>query len=290
MLRNTTLGAAALGFAPGLFAAAPSDRYQIGIQEYTFNRWLKSGKLKHLDYPTFAAEKLGVNIIEYWSTPFAGKHTDKAFVGELVKRTKDANLENLLILVGNKDRIDAPDAAQRDRSLDAHKAWIDCAAQMGCKAIRVDARSAGDPDINLKNAVDGLGRLCDYAKNTPVKVVVEPHGGHSQNPDWLVRLHKEIARPNFGLLPDFNNFGKYDRYDGVTKCLPHAVAVCAKSLNFDDKGNETRTDFYRMLEIIEASTFKGVISIEFEGHNVDPVEGALQTKALLLKAIAAAKK
>ena len=218
MLRNTTLGAAALGFAPGLFAAAPSDRYQIGIQEYTFNRWLKSGKLKHLDYPTFVA--------------------DKAFVGELVKRTKDANLENLLILVGNKDRIDAPDAAQRDRSLDAHKAWIDCAAQMGCKAIRVDARSAGDPDINLKNAVDGLGRLCDYAKNTPVKVVVEPHGGHSQNPDWLVRLHKEIARPNFGLLPDFNNFGKYDRYDGVTKCLPHAAAVCAKPLNFDAKGNE----------------------------------------------------
>ena len=27
------------------------NRFQIGIQEYTFNRLLRSGKLKHLDYP-----------------------------------------------------------------------------------------------------------------------------------------------------------------------------------------------------------------------------------------------
>ena len=27
------------------------DRFHIGIQEYTFHRWLNSGKLDHLDYP-----------------------------------------------------------------------------------------------------------------------------------------------------------------------------------------------------------------------------------------------
>ena len=161
---------------------------------------------------------------------------------------------------------------------------------MGCKAIRVNCKSGGDPAANIKQAVDGVGRLCDYAANTPVKVVVEPHGGHSQNPDWLLQLNKELDRPNFGLLPDFNNFGKYDRYDGVTKCLPHAVAVCAKALQFDAQGNETRTDYYKMLKIIQASAFTGTISIEFEGHGVDPVEGALKTKALITKAIAAAKK
>ena len=49
---------------------------------------------------------------------------------------------------------------------------------------------------------------------------------------------KKIDRPNAGLLPDFNNFGRYDRYDGVTNASH--TPVCAKALKFDHKGNETR--------------------------------------------------
>ena len=45
---------------------------------------------------------------------------------------------------------------------------------------------------------------------------------------------KKIDCPNAGLLPDFNNFGRYDRYDGVTKCSTRP-AVCAKALKFDTK-------------------------------------------------------
>jgi hypothetical protein len=33
------------------------DRFQVGIQEYTFNRWLKSGRLNHLDYPALVNQK-----------------------------------------------------------------------------------------------------------------------------------------------------------------------------------------------------------------------------------------
>jgi hypothetical protein len=96
---------------------------------------------------------------------------------------------------------------------------------------------------------------------------------------------KTINRPNAGLLPDFNNFGTYDRYDGVTKSLPFAPAVCAKALKFDEAGNELHTDYYKMLKIVYESDYSGVISIEFEGHGIDPVEGALKTKTLIEKAL-----
>ena len=43
-----------------------------------------------------------------------------------------------------------------------------------------------------------------------------------------------------------------------------------------------------MLKIIHESDYSGVISIEFEGHSVDPVEGALKTKSLIERAIKAA--
>ena len=289
-IQTAAVAAPLLSFIPTAKAIDKNDpqRFQIGIQEYTFHRWIGSGKLTHLDYPALAKEKLGITHIEYWNRPFEGKHTDAAFMGELVKRTTGEGMKNVLILVDAKNQLDATDKTKRDKALDEHKGWIDCAAQLGCDAIRVNCRSGGNRDENLVNAADGLGRLCDYAKDTNVKIVIEPHGGNSQDPDWLLAAMKAIGKPNAGLLPDFNNFGKYDRYDGVTRSLPFAPAVCAKALKFDDEGNETHTDYYRMLKIIYDSDYSGVISIEFEGHGIDPIEGSLKTKALIEKAWQAA--
>ena len=49
-LRHATLGGAAVTLTPSLFAIAKDDpnRFQIGIQEYTFHRWI-GRKLDHLD-------------------------------------------------------------------------------------------------------------------------------------------------------------------------------------------------------------------------------------------------
>ena len=289
-LQLAAIGGCAVSFAPnalGVERDAP-NRFQIGIQEYTFHRWLKDGKLTHLDYPALAKKELGVNHIEYWNRPFEGKHTDKSFVSELAKRTTGEGMKNVLILVDGKKQLDAREEKQRNESVDEHKAWVDCAAQLGCSAIRVNCRSGGDRTQNALDAADGLGKLCEYAKGTGVQIVIEPHGGNSQDPDWLLSTLKAIDHPGAGLLPDFNNFGDYDRYDGVTKCLPHAPAVCAKALEFDDEGNEANTDFYRMLKIVYDSDYSGVISIEFEGHGVDPIKGSLKTKALIEKALKAA--
>ena len=265
-----------------------NERFQIGIQEYTFHRWIRQGKLTHLDYPALVREKLGIHHIEYWNRPFAGKHTDRKFVGELAKRTLGEGMENVLILVDAAHQLDAKDCTNRQKGVDEHKAWVDCAQQLECSAIRVNCRSGGDPEGNLKNAVDGIRNLCDFAKGSGVQIVIEPHGGNSANPDWLIKVIETLDHPGAGLLPDFNNFGKYNRYDGVAKCLPYAAAVCAKALDFDEEGNETRTDFYKMLKIVHDSAYKGVISIEFEGHGLDPIAGSLKTKDLIQKALAKA--
>jgi len=291
-LHHAALGGASVSFTPSLLAIAKDDpnRFQVGIQEYTFHRWIGSGKLDHLDYPALVKKELGITHVEYWNRPFGGKHTDKKYVGELVKRTTGEGMKNVLILVDAKNQLDASNKDQRDKAVDEHKGWIDCAAQLGCDAVRVNCRSGGNPEANLKNAADGVGRLCDYAKGSKVKVVIEPHGGHSQNPDWLIKAMKAIKRPNAGILPDFNNFGRYDRYEGVTKSLPYAPAVCAKALKFDAKGNEVHTDYFRMLKIVYESDFSGVISVEFEGRGVDPIKGSKMTKDLILRALEAAAK
>ena len=291
-LQSLGIGSCGLSLGTNLFGKDKSDpnRFPIGIQEYTFNRILRSGKLKHLDYPAMVKKELGIEHVEYWSRPFEGKHTDKKFVGELNSRTKGEGISNVLILVDEKHELDHEKKSERDKSVDLHKGWIDCAAQLGCDAIRVNCRMGGDPKDNLNRAVDGVGRLCEYAKDTSVKVVIEPHGRNSQNPDWLLAVRKELDHSHAGILPDFNNFGSYDRYSAVRKTLPYAPAVCAKALKFDDEGNETHTDYFKMLKIVYESTFSGVISIEFEGHGVDPIVGSRMTKELILKGLKKARK
>ncbi|MGY8713539.1 MAG: sugar phosphate isomerase/epimerase family protein, partial [Verrucomicrobiia bacterium] len=213
-LQSLGIGSCGLSLGTNLFGKDKSDpsRFPIGIQEYTFNRILRSGKLKHLDYPAMVKKELGIEHVEYWSRPFEGKHTDKKFVGELNSRTKGEGISNVLILVDEKHELDHEKKSERDKSVDLHKGWIDCAAQLGCDAIRVNCRMGGDPKDNLNRAVDGVGRLCEYAKDTSVKVVIEPHGRNSQNPDWLLAVMKELDHSHAGILPDFNNFGSYDRY------------------------------------------------------------------------------
>jgi L-ribulose-5-phosphate 3-epimerase len=112
-------------------------------------------------------------------------------------------------------------------------------------------------------------------------VIVENHGGYSSNGAWLADVMKLVDLPNCGTLPDFGNFGDYDRYKGVAELMPFAKSVSAKSHAFDKEGNETRTDFYRMMKIVVDAGYRDYVGIEFEGSEVSEVEGVKLTQALL---------
>jgi hypothetical protein len=63
--------------------------------------------------------------------------------------------------------------------------------------------------------------------------------------------------------------------------MPFAKAVSAKSHEFDADGNETRTDYRRMLEIVRDAGYRGFVGIEYEGQKLSESEGILATKRLL---------
>ena len=97
---------------------------------------------------------------------------------------------------------------------------------------------------------------------------------------------KKVDHPRCGTLPDFGNFRLnadewYDRYKGVQELMPFAKAVSAKSHEFDDQGNEVRTDYRRMLKIVLDAGYAGWIGIEYEGSELSEPDGILATKKLL---------
>ena len=62
--------------------------------------------------------------------------------------------------------------------------------------------------------------------------------------------------------------------------MPWAKGVSAKSHAFDAEGNETATDFNRIMKIVLKSGYHDWVGIEYEG-STDSFEGIRLTKALL---------
>ena len=63
--------------------------------------------------------------------------------------------------------------------------------------------------------------------------------------------------------------------------MPYAKAVSAKSNNFDLEGNETQTDYYKIMKIVLDAGYNGYVGIEYEGNALEEMEGIRATKNLL---------
>ena len=99
-----------------------------------------------------------------------------------------------------------------------------------------------------------------------------------------------VNLPGCGTLPDFGNFvldrktgEEYDRYKGVKELMPYAKAVSAKTHDFDKAGNETKTDYVKMMKIVLDAGYHGYVGIEYEGKQLDEFAGIKASKQLLLK-------
>ena len=65
--------------------------------------------------------------------------------------------------------------------------------------------------------------------------------------------------------------------------MPYAKAVSAKSHDFDASGNETETDYDRMLGIVLDAGYRGYVGIEYEGERLSEQEGVRKTRDLLVR-------
>ncbi len=260
--------------------------YDISLAQWSFHRALFAGKIEPLDFPAFARERFDIGAVEYVNVFINGGNPDDAFLDKLKRRCDDAGVRSLLIMVDGEGALGEPDDTQRTKAVENHFKWVHAAGVLGCHSIRVNAASSGTPDEQRDFAADGLGRLTEHAAGHGLNVIVENHGGLSSNGAWLASVIRRVNHPNCGTLPDFGNFyiggdEWYDRYKGVEELMPFAKAVSAKSHDFDDDGNETHTDYVRMMRIVLDAGYRGFVGIEYEGESLPEEEGTAATKALL---------
>lgn len=285
--------AVGMALAPAAFADITKKKlfFDISLAEWSLHKALFAKTITNLDFPVIARKEFDISIVEYVNQFFKDKAQDKPYLNDLLSRCKDNGITNHLIMIDGEGNLGATDEAERRKAVDNHHRWVECAKFLGCKTIRVNAAGKGTAEEVAKAAVDGLGKLGEFAKTMNINVIVENHGGYSSNGQWLSGVMKQVGMKNVGTLPDFGNFcikrgpdgceDQYDRYQGTQELMPFAKGVSAKTYDFDPSGNCIETDYTRILKVVKASGFKGIAGIEYEGSKLDEYDGIRKTKALL---------
>ncbi len=278
------LTATALADHHGKPANKAEDLFNISLAQWSNHRALKGGKMTNLDWPEYTKKTYGILGLEYVNQFFKDKAKDMKYLGELKKRVSDLGMSNILIMVDGEGHLGAESDKKRQKTIDKHKKWVEAAKFLGCHSIRVNSHGEGkDDDEKAANCVKGLGGLSTFAKDHQINVIVENHGGLSSNGAWMAKVLADVGLDNCGSLPDFGNFHGYDRYKGMEELMPFAKGVSAKSHDFDDNGEETKTDFTKMLTIMLKHKYHGYVGVEYEGKTLSEDDGIKATKALLEK-------
>jgi L-ribulose-5-phosphate 3-epimerase len=269
-------------------AADKQPLFQISLAQWSLHKTIFGNKLDNKDFAKAAKMDYGIDAIEYVNQFWKDKAKDADYVAELKKRADDLGVKTLLIMCDGEGNLGDSDDAKRTKAVENHYKWVEAAKQLGCHSIRVNAASDGKLSFEKQQelAADGLRRLSEFAAPHGLNVIVENHGGLSSNGTWLAGVMKLVDRKNCGTLPDFGNFRvsnteEYDRYKGVDELMPFAKAVSAKSHDFDAEGNETHTDYAKMMGIVLKHGYHGYCGIEYEGGKLSEPEGILATKKLL---------
>lgn len=273
--------------APIDASASDAPLFDISLAQWSNHRALFGG-LTNLDWISTVREKYKVSAVEFVNAFFKDKACDWSYLGEMKLRALDGGVRMLLIMIDGEGALAAEDDAERRASIEKHRKWIVAASYLGCHSIRVNAAGSGDELEMQKRAAASLVELADYGDQYGISVIVENHGGRSSNGEWLAGVMAAANHPRVGTLPDFGNFRIqneewYDRYKGVTELMPYAKAVSAKSHEFDAEGNETKTDYRKMLEIVVKAGYSGHIGIEYEGSKHTEDEGIGLTRDLMLR-------
>jgi len=287
-LGAAAFGARCLAGSPivGLWPRLAPPLFDISLAQWSLHKTLRAGTLDHLDFPK-KARSFGITAVEYVNSFWKDKARDEKYVAELRKRCDGEGTKSLLIMCDGEGALGDPLEKARKRAVENHHQWVEAAKALGCHSIRVNAQSTGTWEEQQKLAADGLHQLCEYGDKHAIDVIVENHGGLSSNGKWLAGTLKLADHKRCGSLPDFGNFRvsdkeQYDRYQGTDELMPFARGVSAKSHDFDAKGEETHTDYHRMLDIVVIKHgWRGCIGIEYEGDKLAEDDGIVATKKLL---------
>ena len=275
----------------------------------------KYGEITLLDYPVFTKEHFpGVTKMDVWSSLFGDANDDSMFVQTRFEAGSKQHMlwefdpstasgkkwldtfANTCVKTGTqvhhisnnapRDICDL-DGEKRAYGVEVAKKWLDGAAILGVKSMRVNSggpRIAPTPSADpssypkndqlaqyMTNCIESFKEMADYGGQRGVKVTLENHWGLTANPMNIRIIIEEVNHPFCEASPDFCNWEhEYLLYHGLNDLAPYAhTNVHAKYWN-----RWKNPDVQRNVRIMLNHGYTGVFALEYEDGPWDGLEGA----------------
>lgn len=263
--KSMLIGAAGI-VAPSILGSTLSEatprqiKDDISLAQWALVDEIKAGKWKTLDFAKIAKNDFGLNGIEFVNTLF--ESPTEGYLKKLKKNAADNGVTMVLIMVDDEgDGCSATKEERRQFEIN-HRKWIDIAYYLGCHAIRTNCR--GTKDVNkeeaMKYSVETYQMMMEYAVPAKIRVLIENHGGISDNADWIVSLMKEVNNLYFGSYPDWRSpSASFNNVDYLTKMLPYAGGMSYRN-------QPTEELAAKMIRLVKDSGFRGWYGVESSGR------------------------
>jgi sugar phosphate isomerase/epimerase len=276
----------------------------------------KYGEITMLDFPDFTKKTFpGVRDMDLFSGLFGDVSDDSQFVKVTLVGNDGTNhtieefdpsstsgkrwlekMANKQVTTGTRCHHisnNAPrdicdlDEEKRKHGIDVAKKWLDGAAMLGAKSMRVNSggpRIAPSPVADpssypknpalaqyLTNCIESFKEMADYGGKVGVKVTLENHWGLTANPINIRIIIEEVNNPFCEASPDFCNWEhEYLLFHALQDLAPYAhTNVHAKYWN-----RWKDPDVQRNVRIMLNSGYTGLFALEYEEGPWDGVEGA----------------
>jgi hypothetical protein len=276
----------------------------------------KYGEITMLDFPEFTKKTFpGVYHMDIFSGLFGDMADDSMYVETLVTSYSGENrkmfefdpssasgkrwlekMANQQIATGTlchhisnnapRDICDL-DETKRRAGIEVAKKWLDGAAMLGAKSMRVNSGGpriaptpVADPSSYPKNdalakhldkCIESFKEMADYGGKLGVKVTLENHWGLTANPINIRIIVEEVNNPFCEASPDFCNWEhEYLLFHGLQDLAPYAhTNVHAKYWN-----RWKDPDVQRNVRIMMNANYTGLFALEYEDGPWDGVEGS----------------
>jgi len=264
--KSIVAGAAGI-VAPSVIGSALSGpearmvRDDISLAQWALVDEVKAGKWKTLDFAKIAKNDFGLNGIEFVNTLF--EVVTEGYLNQLKKNAADNGVKMVLIMVDDEGDGCSPTGEQRRQFEINHRKWIDAAHYLGCHAIRTNCRGPENvsKDEALKWAAETYQMMLEYAVPAKISVLIENHGGVSNDADWMVSLIKKVDNLYFGSYPDWRRpSDNFNNYEYLEKMLPYAGGM-----SYRNQPTEEQTA--KLIKLTKDSGYRGWYGIESSGRD-----------------------
>jgi sugar phosphate isomerase/epimerase len=285
----------------------------------------KYGTITLLDFPRFTKDTFpGVRHMDLWSSLFGDQNDESMFeeqklvyngqertIREFDPATASGkkwldNMANVIAASGVRCHHisnNAPrnicdlDPEARKAGIAVAKKWLDGAAIIGAKSMRVNSggpriapaatATTGYPrneeiEKYFANAIASFREMAEHGEKVGVKVTIENHWGLTANAMNIRIILDEVNHPYCEASPDFCNWEhKYMLYHALEALTPYAhTTVHAKYWDRWD-----HVDIARCVSIMNHAGYKGKFALEYEEGPWDGVEGAQRLMKDVLAAL-----